>query len=511
MKDWKKILTSDFAVMGYFAALNLLLHLIAIKGFGYFRDEFYYVSCSEHLSFGFVDQPPLSAFILKLIRVVLGDSVVAIRILPVLCGALFVFLAGLMARELGGKKFAIALACTAAFAPIGNFFIFNIYSMNALDMIFWQVCILIIIRIIKTNEPKYWLTFGLVAGLGLMNKISVLYLGFGIFVAILLSKERKYLKNKYLWLGLIIAGLLFLPYIVWNATHDWATLEFIHNAKTYKMTQLSPLDFLKGQVLYNNPAALIIWLAGLWYFFFHNEGKKYRFFGWMFLTIFVLLTIQQAKDYYMAGAYPILFAGGAVQFEHWLQKRSVKWLRPVFIVFILVPTLLLCPMALPILPVESTISWIKTIGITGNPGERHEMGALPQHFADMHGWEEMVEKVAGAYNSLNPAEKKECIIYATNYGVTGAINLLGKKYGLPPAFSGHNNHFFWPPQGYSGNVLIVVGGRQEDHENSFREVIEADRTDCRYCMPYENDKPIYICRGIKRTLEEIWPTVKHFI
>ena len=510
MKVSKKIWTSDFAVMGYFAAFNLLLHLIAIKGYGYFRDEFYYISCSDHLGFGFVDQPPLSAFILKLIRMVSGDSVIAIRILPVLCGALFVFLAGLIAKELGGKKFAVALACTAAFAPIGNFFIFNFYSMNALDLVIWQVCILIVIRIIKTGEPKYWLTFGLAAGLGLMNKISVLYLGFAIFAGILLSKERKYLKNKYIWLGLLIAGLLFLPYIVWNATHDWATLEFIYNAKTYKMATVSPLNFLKGQILYNNPATLIIWLAGLWYFFFHKDGKKYRLFGWMFLTIYVLLTLQQAKDYYMAGAYIILFAGGAIQFEHWLQKKRVRWLKPVVIVFILVPTLLLCPMALPILPVDTAISWIQRIGISGSPGERHEMGVLPQHYADMHGWEEMVEKVSGVYNTLSPEEQKECIIYATNYGVTGAINLLGKKYGLPPAFSGHNNHFYWPPRGYTGNVLIAVGGRQKDHEISYRHVAVADRTNCRFAMPYENNKPIYICRGIKRGLEEIWPTVKHF-
>ena len=165
MKNSKQFWLSDYMIMGYFSLLTLVLHLIAIEGFGYFRDEFYYISCSDHLSFGYVDQPPLSILILKLIRLTLGDSLVALRLLPVLSAALFVFLTGLMARELGGKKFAVALASAAAAAAVGNFFLFNIYSMNFLDLLFWQACFLIIIRLIKTNDPKYWLIFGLVAGL----------------------------------------------------------------------------------------------------------------------------------------------------------------------------------------------------------------------------------------------------------------------------------------------------------------------------------------------------------
>ncbi len=510
MKNSKQFWFSDYMIMGYFSLLTLVLHLISIEGFGWFRDEFYYISCSDHLGFGYVDQPPLSIFLLKLIRLTLGDSLLALRLLPVLSAALFVFLTGMIARELGGKKFAIALASAAAAAPVGNFFLFNIYSMNFLDLIFWQACFLIIIRLIKTNDPKYWLIFGLVTGLGLQNKISVLFLCFGIAAGLLLSKERKYLKNKYLWLGVAAAGLLFLPYILWNMANGWPTLEFMHNATTYKNVPVSPLGFLWGQILYNNPSTFIIWLAGLWYFFFHKQGKTYRLFGWMYLAIYVLFTIQQAKDYYLAAAYPILFAGGAILFESWLQKKEWKWPKPVLIIFILVPALFMCPVTLPILPVENTVKFIQFLGLSQHTQENHEMGVLPQHFADMHGWEEMVEKVAGVYNTLSPEEKKECVIYATNYGITGAVNFFGRKYNLPPAFSGHNNHFFWPPKGHTANVLIIVGGSKEDHEDSFKEVIEMDRTNCTYCMPYENNKPIYLCRGIKRPIKEIWPTVKHF-
>jgi hypothetical protein len=506
----KKIWSSDYVVIGFFSLFALVLHLVAIEGFGYFRDELYYISCSEHLAFGYVDQPPLSILLLKLIRLVLGDSVLAIRLLPAIASGLFVFLTGMMAKELGGKRFAVILAPVTALAPIGNFFIYSVYSMNFLDHLFWSACILTVLRIIKTGEAKYWLFFGLIAGLGLQNKISILFLCFGIAVGILLTKERKYLKSKYLWLGAGLAGLLFLPYILWNMSHDWATLEFMQNARTMKMTAVSALEFLKEQVLYNNYASLFIWLAGLGFFFFHKEGKKYRLFGWMYLSIYLLFTIQQAKAYYLAPVYPILFAGGAVLIESWLDRKYWKVLRPVLVIAIIVPTLLFCPAALPILPQETTIQWLQKLGIDAKSGENHEIGALPQHFADMHGWEEMTLKVANAYDSLTDEEKKECVLFATNYGVTGALNFMGKKYGLPPAFSGHNNHYFWPPDDYTGNVVIIVGISKQELGNIFNDIIETDRTFSKYAMPYENNKPILICRRIKLPLKELWPRLKHF-
>jgi hypothetical protein len=507
----KNVWLSDYMLIGYIAFFTFLLHLVAIEGFGYFRDELYYISCTEHLDWGYVDQPPLAILLLKVIRFILGDSLFALRLLPIFGSGLFVFGTGYLAKELGGKKFALIIASLSALAPIGNFFLYSVYSMNFLDHLFWLACIILVLRIIKTGEPKYWITFGIIAGLGLQNKISVLFLCFGIAAGILLTGQRKHLKSKFLWLGAVLAGAIFLPYILWNMAHGWPTLEFMHNAKAYKMTAVSPVEFLLEQLRYNNFATLPIWLAGLWFFFFNHEGKKYRLFGWMYVAIYLLFTIQQAKAYYLAPAYPILFAGGAVMVEAWIRKLNWNWTKPVIAVAILIPTLLYCPVGLAILPLQTTIQWLQTLGITPNSGENHQMGVLPQHFADMHGWEEMTVKVARVYNTLSPEEQKECYIYGTNYGVAGAMNFMGKKYNLPPAISGHNNHFFWPPKGdRGGNVLIFVGGRKQDLLKIFNEVTEMDRTDCRYAMPYENDKPIYLCRGMKLPLAQIWPNAKHF-
>lgn len=512
----KKFWLSDYTIIGIIALFSLIMHLAAIDGFGYFRDELYYIACSDHLDFGYVDQPPLSILLLKLMRLIFGDSLLAIRILPVLGGALLVFLTGLIAREIGGKKYAVLLASLAAFAPIGNFFFFNIYSMNFLDVLFWQGCIFIVIRIIKTNNPKYWLVFGLIAGLGLQNKISVLFLCLGVFAGVLLTRERKYFASKYFWMGAAIALLLFLPYIVWNMAHDWPTLEFIRNAKIQKMADVTPLGFLTGQILYNQ-ATLIVWLAGLWYFFFHREGRRYRLFGWMFISIYLLFTIQEAKDYYLAPAFPILFAGGAVQWEAWLKKKRWQWPKPVLVISILIPTLILCPVCLPILSTEKTISLIRSIGLEQNAGERHEMGVLPQHFADMHGWEDMAATVARVYHSLTPEEQNKCVIYVRNYGEAGAIDFFGKQYNLPKATCAHNNYWLWgPPKDKSGEVIIIFGTSRdvqrsfEDLRPHFEEVEHAATFRCKYCMPYENNRPIFIGRKMKVSIQEIWQHEKSF-
>ncbi len=506
----KEKLTSDIAILGYIAGLKLALQLVAIQGYGTFRDEFYYIACSENLDFGYVDQPPLAMFVLRFIRLLFGDSVLAIRIVPALSGFLFVFLTGLIARELGGKKYAVFFASLAALAPIGNFFSHTIYSMNCLDHLFWLACFYIIIKIIKTGNSRLWLLFGLVVGLGLLNKISVLFLGFGIVVGLCLTGERKHLKNKNIWFGFVVSLLLFLPYVLWNMAHDWAHLEFIRNAKAFKMYAVSPLEFIGGQILYNNPATLLVWLAGLWFFFFNKSGRKYHLFGWMFLSIFMIFMLQAAKDYYLSGAYPILFAAGAVQLESFFSRKKWRWLKVAAPVVVLMTTLVFAPMALPILPVNSFIKYANFLGIEGVKGEKHDLGTLPQHYADMHGWEEIVSQVAEVYRMLSPEEKAECAISAQNYGEAGAIDFLGKKYGLPKAISGHNNYYLWGPRGYSGDVMIIIGGNKERCQEVFEEVVEAGRTLCTYCMPYENDLPIFICRKIKQPLKDIWPNVKHY-
>ena len=506
----------DLIPLAAVSFLNLALHLIAIRGFGFFRDELYYIACSDHLAFGYVDHPPLSILFLKGIRLVFGDSRFALRFWPALAGALLVFLAGLMARELGGKKPAIFLAAAAAFAPIGNFFIFHIYSMNFLDMLFWQAAILIVLRILKTGDPKYWLLFGVVTGLGMENKLSVLFLCFGIVAGLLLTAQRKHLKSPSLWLGGAAAALLALPYVVWNFAHGWPTLEWLRRAQTLKNIQPAPLGFLRDQILYNNPLAIFIAVAGLWFFFFHKEGKKFRLLGWMYVALYGLFFFQGGKDYYLAGAYPILFAGGAVALEGWLRDRAKAWLKPAYAALLLAAGAIFAPLALPILPVEKTIAFQRLLGLQYSQ-ERGSIGVLPQYMADMFGWEEMVAQVAGIYDSLAPAERSGCLIYVRNYGEAAAIDFFGRKYGLPKASCGHNNYWLWGPPEWNGEVAIVYGDSRDFQESlddlkpNFEEVIHAATTASPYAMPSENNRAIFLCRKARFSLRDLWPRDKDFI
>lgn len=510
----KTILRSDKMIIGYISLFTILLHLIAIEGFGYFRDELYYISCSNHLAFGYVDQPPLSIFLLKTIRFLLGDSLIALRLVPAVSSGLMVFVTGMITKELGGKRFALLLASISAMASIGNFFLYSIYSMNFLDHLFWLALIYILLRIIKTGNTKLWLWFGIIAGLGLQNKISVLFLGFSIAIGIVMTEHRKHLKNKYIWMGALSAGLIFLPYILWNMANNWPMMEFINNARMYKMSAVSPFEFLKEQILNQNPATFLVWISGLWFFFFNKSGRKYRIFGWVYLSLYILFTIQQAKSYYLSPIYPILYSGGAIMLENIFNKIKLYkvhiLLKSITTITILVSTLVFAPICLPILSQQNTIAWLNTLGIEANSGENHKVGALPQHFADMHGWPEMTEKVSEVFATLSSEEQNSCLIFGQNYGETGAINFFGKKYNLPLAISGHNNHYLWPPKAENIKVMIIIGGRKSSHLETFEEVQEAARTSHPYAMPYENDIPIYVCKKLKLNLQQIWPKIKHF-
>lgn len=507
---------SDLIPIALVSALSLAIHVIAIRGFGLFRDELYYIACSDHLAWGFVDQPPLSILVLKMIRLLFGDSPLALRALPAVGGAVLIFLTGLMARELGGRKLAILLASVAGFAPVGNLFLFHIYSMNFIDLLFWQAAILVLIRLVKTENTKLWVPFGVLAGLGLQNKVSLLLLVFGLGVGVLLTKRRSDFKSRHLWVGVGLAILIFLPYLIWNVTHGWPTLEWMHNAETQKNIKDTPLAFVIGQLLWNNPLSVLVWLPGLFFFFLHKEGKRYRLFGWMCLSLFLLIMALGGKDYYLAGIYPVLFAGGAVFIESAFRPKTGRVLAAALAVLLIASTLFVSPLTLPVLSVKKTVAYVEASGLNRGQ-ERNEIGVLPQHFADMFGWEEFTATIAGIYKTLTPEEQAGCLIYLRNYGEAAAVDFFGPKYGLPKAACAHNSYWFWGPPEWDGGVAIIMGDSRDPQASSanlstyFETVVLAGTTRCDFCMPYENNRAIFLCRRARFSIQAIWPGEKEFI
>jgi len=512
----KKIVRSDLFAPALLAGLNLGLALAAINRFGWFRDELYYVACSDHLAAGYVDHPPVSILILKLVRVLLGDSLFAVRLLPALGSAAFVLLAALIARELGGKKRAMALAAAAAFAT-ANYFNLHIYSMNLWDILVWSGVLFLLARMIRTGNPRYWLGLGTLLGLGLENKITVVFLCLGIAAGVLLTPLRAHLKSRYFWLGAGWAAGLFLPYVLWNAGHGWAHLEFLRNASAEKNMPVSPLGFLLGQVVYQNPLNVLVWVPGLW-FFFRRAGRSFRFFGWAFAAMFLVMMALQGKDYYLSPAYPVLFAGGAIFWESLKPEKASRAITAVLAGLIVIVGLLVRPITLPVLSVEKTQAYLNALNLKDLAAERNAIGALPQHYADMFGWEEMAALYGEIFGKLGPDDRNACVIYVRNYGEAGAIDFFGRKYGLPRATCAHNSYWIWgPPEGKTGEVMIVLGN-EHDLQKSFEDIspffdsVEYAATFTHpLAMPYENDRPIFLCRGLKVSFAELWKRAKHFI
>lgn len=496
------------------AIVKMLLHCWVNLRDGYFIDEFYYLACGERLDWGYVDHPPLVAVIAAATRFLLGDSVFALRISAALAGSAMVFFAGRLARELGGGRFAQILAALAVFAVPVFTAVHGYYSMNAFDQLFWLLGAYLLMLIIHHGRPRDWILFGLLMGIGLMNKISILFFGLGLAVGILLTPQRRWLRESWIWIAAALAFTIFLPHILWQIAHGWPTLEFIQNASTYKNLPLTPLEFLVGHFLEMNYLLLPLALAGLVWCFGTSTGKSGRILSWIYIVVLALMIAQKGKTYYAAPALSLILIPGAVAVEQGLARGSWTPARRaagvMVCVYVIVGIAIMTPFAIPILPTETYIRYAEWLGIHPSTGERKAVGKLPQFFADRHGWPEMVETIARAYDSLPPEDKAECVIFTGMYGQAGAINLLGKPYGLPRAISAHNSYYLWGPGEKRGNVVIAYGVNQKNLEAQFEEIQEAARFVHPYVMPYENDLPVFICRLPKTTLQEIWPKIKHY-
>src|ERR1022692_1777790 len=492
------------------AAIKLLLHLYAGRHYGYFGDELYYLACAQHLAWGYVDQPPLIALVAKLVRLTLGDSLPALRLIPALAGTASVLLAGLMARELGGRRFAQTLAALAVLLAPGNQALNSLFTMNAFEPLIWMGCAYLVIRIIRTGNAKLWLWVGVLAGVGLENKHSMLIFGFGIVVGLVFTGERRWLRSPWLWAGGLIAFLIFLPNLLWNIHHHFPFLELQENIRrSGRNVSMPPLSFIGQEILAMLPLSAPIWFAGLWWFFGSREGKPFRVLGWAWLSTAAIIMTLSPRTYYLFPAFPILFAAGGVIWERWLSGPRLRWIKPVYVTPMIAMSALLAPTVMPLLPPETYIRYSAATHLQQQRIETRKMGPLPQLFADQFGWPELAATIAGVYNSLPPDVRAQTAIFGRNYGQAGAIDLFGPKYGLPPAISGHQNYFLWGPRGATGESMIVMGDRQEDLDPKFAVVRKVAHVGHPCAMPYEHFD-IFYCQGLRAPLAEAWPKVKNW-
>ncbi len=504
---------------------KFLFHCYFNNRYGYFRDEFNYMDCGDHLAWGYVDQPPLIPFLIHVCRAILGDSLRSIRFIPALASSLLVVQAAVLAREFGGRRFALLLsAITVVIAPqyLSNG---SLLGTNCLEPNLWMGCAYFAILAIKRNDPRYWLWFGVVAGLGLQEKYSIAVFGFGMVIGLLLTAQRRVFLSPWIWFGGLAAFVIFLPNLLWNIHNHWPFVELMHNIRADGRDVVLPLpQYFFQQTLLVHPFTAPIWITGLIAFFLSPRLKSYGALGWCYLICFTVFFVLHGKNYYLAPVYPMLLAAGAGMIESAIDVRKIEsaeaagvktgrsrlaWLKPAMVIVLLATGAHLAPVVVPILSPDAFISYMKYLPMKMPVMEHsHARAVLPQWYADQFGWEEIVAKTATAYERLSPEERSACGIFAQDYGQAGAIDFLGRRYGLPSALSGHQTYFLWGPRGYSGNCLIVLDDARERLEELF-EHVEFVGTSADNPYALERQIPVFICRGAKfGTLEKVWPQLK---
>ena len=507
-----------------FAAIKLLLHFALTLytthiGYGYFRDEFYYIACGHHLAWGFVDHGPIVALQARLGQILFGDSVFAIRILSATAGAIMVGLGGLVAWALGGRRPAQALAMIGLIVVPQYIGVDGFLSMNSCEPVFWTACLLCIVMLVRdstapgSSTVRWWILFGISAGIGLLNKPSMAFfliaLGFGLLV----TSQRKILFTRWAALGFGLLIVVVLPNLIWQIHNHWPTLEFLRNGrKGGKNSILTPLQFFLAQWTNMHPLTAFLWVTGIVATLRAKSIANARWLGATYLFFYVGMNAIHAKDYYLAGIYPALFAAGAIAWEHRFAAR--RWVRqgrtfafPAFELSLILTGILILPMSSPVLRPADWVRYTSAMHLHTQNSETASTGPLPQFFADRFGWNEQVALVLQAYRSLTPEEQQRVCLFAGNYGEAGAIDFLGpmQQPNLHPAMSGQNSYYTWGTHGCDPNISIaVISDTLEEISLKYADVRIVGKPTNPSAMPFENRRTVYLLRDRRPSAPFHW-------
>jgi hypothetical protein len=491
-------------------AAKLLFHALSngLLAWGYMTDELYFLDSSARLQWGYVDHPPLSIAVLALLRPLTGDGIFAIRVLPALLGAATIVLTGLIARELGGGRSAQGVAGLAALATPVVLVMSSYYSMNAFDETFWTLGAWLLARILNGGAPWLWLVLGAAMGLGLLNKVSMLWFGAGLAVGLLLTPARRWLRTPWPWAAGVIALLMFAPYAVWNARNGWPFLEFSRNAAHDKVGEVSLAEFFAQQMMAMGYVCGVLWLAGLAFAFASETTRRYRPLPWLFVVPAAILAWSgSARQHYLAPAFPIAFACGALLAERLAARRP--WVPRAVAVALLITLIVAAPIATPVLPPALTIRYEDALGLRP-PDERERGGALPMHLGLFFHAEAVLEPVRRVFAGLTPDEQARVEILTGSFGETGAVNVLGRRRGLPASIGRHNQYGLWGPGDASGELMIVVHANEAELLEWFESCERRAEIDCPYCMEMMDAQAVYLCRHARKPLRELWPAMRFY-
>ena len=487
------------------AACVLAVHVLValLTPYEFHRDEFLYFSMGTHLRLFHMDFPPLIALLSEAVRHTIGVSVFTYRLVPGIVGTGLVALVLLAVRRFGGGRMAMLLAAGAMLSSPLFMRTASLFQPVVLDQLAWMAVLYALVRLEQTGDRRWWLAIGAAGGLGLLAKFSIAFLGVGVLVALLATPHRRALLTRGPWFALLIALVIGSPSVIGQVTNDWPIFAQMAELQRGQLDRVTWGAYAGFQILFIGPA-MIIAIAGL-LALLRGSLAQHRTIAVACASTFLLLGALHGKPYYVGPIYPILLAAGAVRIE----QLSGRW-RGIAAwgvgLTALAFGLLFLPVGLPIVPPEPMARYASAMGIqAATQTNRGTQLSLPQDYADMTGWREKAEAVARVVESLTPAERAAVVIYGDNYGQAGALDLYGRRLGLPPVVSLAGSFYLFGPGARRGDVIVTLGAGADDLQGlSCASLTDAGRVKNRWGVPEELDVPILICRSPKLTVQEIW-------
>ena len=502
-KRIQEFLRSDFGLLIFVAVLRLVLQTATNGQYGFHRDELQTLDDARHLDWGFVAYPPVTPLIGRFELILFGTSLVGFRVFSALAVSIIMVLVGLTTKELGGKRHAQLLAAVAAgIAPVSlvQGAVFQYVSFDYL----WGVTVAyLLVRMLNSDNPRWWLPIGTVIGLGMETRYTMGVLALGVAAAVVLTPARRWLRSGWLWAGLGLSILVFLPNLIWQAQHHFVSREFLSYLHARDLRQGRYDGFLQEQLLVCvNLVTAPLAIMGLWFYFFHREGRRYRLLGWTFLVSFAIFAVVRSRSYYAAPLYPMLLAGGSVLLATWLAGLRPLWARLIYAVqwaAMVANGTLWVLLAMPVAPIGSPL-W----NITSK---------LYDQFREEIGWPDLARSVAGVYRELPSDEQARTGILTGNYGEAGALNLYGPALGLPHAM-GLTNSFWY--RGYDSRLpstVIVTGFALEDGQKLFESCVVAAKNTNPFGVTNEESRyhpDILLCRNLRTPWPDYWASHRRF-
>lgn len=494
---------SDLGVLLVVGALRLLLHIATNNQYGFHRDELQTLDDARHLDFGFVAYPPITPLVGRLELILFGTSLIGFRVFSAIAVSIIMVLAGLIAKELGGKRHAQLLAAVAAGISPVSLIQGAVFQYVSFDYLWGVTVTYLLVRLLRTDNPRWWVLIGAVIGLGMETRYTMGVLALGVVGAVILTPARRFLRSRWLWDGVGLSILIFLPNLLWQAQHQFISLQFLSYLRARDLAEGRYNGFYVQQPwACVNLVTVPLVLLGLWFYFFHREGRRFRLLGWTFVVTFVLFSIARSRSYYTAPLYPMLIAGGSVLLAGWLNNLRPLWSRMIYGLqwtAILVGGLVFVLLVMPVAPIGSRVWQITS--------------KLHDQFREEIGWPDLARAVAGVYRSLPAPDQERTGILTGNYGEAGALNLYGPGLGLPHAM-GLTNSFWY--RGYDPRepeIVIVTGFDLDKAQKLFASCEVAAKNTNPFGVENEEsrDHPdILLCRDLRMAWPYYWQHYRRF-